>query len=142
MSTPTPFTFGQGRRLRNHVEFVQAQRTGRRVATEHFTLLVAGQPDASSRESPSRMGLVVSGKVGSAVKRNRIKRVCRECFRTWPDLLPPGVDLVVIARSGAHELSLAQVRAEWLAVREPLHRRATEVLARRPAPHHPRPHGS
>jgi ribonuclease P protein component len=137
-----PFTFGQGRRLHRHAEFVRAQRTGRRVVTPHFTLLVAGQPGAHSASSLSRMGLVVSGKMGSAVRRNRIKRVCRECFRTWPDLLPPGVDLVVIARTGAHELSPAQVREEWLAVREPLRRRAAEALARRPGSNHPGPHDS
>jgi ribonuclease P protein component len=124
-------TFGQGRRLRRHAEFVQAQRTGRRVATPHFTLLVAKQPDATEPQSlMARMGMVVSSKVGSAVRRNRIKRVCRECFRAWPDFLPHGVDLVVIARQGAHELSPTQVRGEWLAVRAALHRRAAEALAR------------
>jgi ribonuclease P protein component len=122
-------TFGQDRRLRSHVEFVRAQRTGRRVVTPHFTLLVAAQP-AGRSTAPSRMGLVVSGKVGPAVRRNRIKRVCRECFRTWPDLLPPGVDLVVIARTGAHELSPALVREEWLGAHGALRRRAAEALAR------------
>jgi|HubBroStandDraft_1064217.scaffolds.fasta_scaffold02903_7 ribonuclease P protein component len=121
------FPFGQNRRLRSHVEFVHAQRTGRRVVTPHFTLLVAAQP-AGRGAAPSRMGLVVSGKVGSAVRRNRIKRVCRECFRTWPDFLPPGVDLVIIARPGAHEISPALVHEEWLAARAALHRRAHEAL--------------
>jgi ribonuclease P protein component len=124
-----PLTFGQGRRLRSHVEFVQAQRGGRRVATPHFTLLIAKQPVANATERMARMGMVVSSKVGSAVKRNRIKRVCRECFRAWPDLLPNGVDLVVIARVGAHELNPTQVRGEWLAVRAALQRRAAEALA-------------
>jgi ribonuclease P protein component len=132
-----PLTFGSGRRLRRHLEFVRAQRTGRRVATPHFTLLVAKQPVADATEALSqmaRMGMVVSSKVGSAVRRNRIKRVCRECFRAWPDLLPHGVDLVVIARVGAHELSPTEVRGEWMAVRAALQRRAAEALARRPMP--------
>ena len=61
------------------------------------------------------MGLVVSRAIGSAVRRNRVKRLCRECFRlsSW---LPDGVDLVVIARAGAPELGLEDVRAEWRAV--------------------------
>ena len=78
---------------------------------------------------PSRIGVVVTRKVGNAVARNRIKRVCRECFRQWPDLLPPGVDLVVIARQGADALGLAEARAEWLAVERVLWRRAEEALA-------------
>jgi ribonuclease P protein component len=136
-----PLTFGQGRRLRRHVEFVKAQRTGRRVATQHFTLLVAKQPVAETEpiSRMARMGMVVSSKVGSAVRRNRIKRVCRECFRAWPDLLPHGVDLVVIARVGAHELSPTQVREEWLAVRATLHRRAAEALARQSTSNHRAP---
>ncbi len=128
------FRFGPDRRLRRHSEFVRAQRIGRRVGTTHFTLLVAAQAEGAG---PSRLGLVVARKVGGAVQRNRVKRVCRECFRTWPDLLPSGVDLVVIARPGAHELSLADVQAEWLAVSRLLRKRATEALAHRDATDHP-----
>jgi ribonuclease P protein component len=81
--------------------------------------------------------LIVSRKVGTAVRRNRIKRLCRECFRRWPDLLPEGVDLVVVAREGAHELALADVEAEWRAVAGLLKKRATEALARMRGSDHP-----
>jgi ribonuclease P protein component len=126
--------FGPARRLRRHSEFACAQRDGRRVGTRHFTLLVAAQPNPGA---PSRLGLVVARKVGSAVRRNRIKRLCRECFRAWPDLVPPGIDLVVIARPGADALKLEDVRAEWKSVERLLRKRATEALARRGPPHHP-----
>jgi ribonuclease P protein component len=122
------------RRLRKHGEFVLAQRSGRRVGTAHFTLLVAPQPPPPR---PARMGLVVARRVGSAVGRNRVKRLCRECFRTWPELLPDGVDLVVIAREGAADLGLGQVQAEWRAVGPLLKKRAVEALARAGRPHHP-----
>ena len=129
-----PSTFRQNRRLRRHSEFARAQRSGRRVGTAHFTLLVAAQPPPPR---PARLGVVVTRKLGTAVRRNRIKRVCRECFRTWPDLLPEGVDLVVIARAGAHELGLAEVRAEWRGVAALLKKRAAEALARTPRSDHP-----
>jgi ribonuclease P protein component len=114
------------RRLRRHGEFVRAQKTGRRVGTAHFTLLVAAQPPPPR---PPRLGLVVSRGVGNAVHRNRVKRLCRECFRLLPELLPHGVDLVVIARSGAPELGLAEVRAEWRGAQRLLMKRAAEALA-------------
>jgi ribonuclease P protein component len=127
------------RRLRKHGEFVHAQRTGRRVGTPHFTLLVAAQPPPPR---PARLGLVVGRRIGSAVRRNRVKRVCRECFRDLPELLPVGVDLVVIAREGAPELGLAEVRAEWRAVGGLLKKRAAEALARAAGPDHPPATGS
>jgi ribonuclease P protein component len=46
----------------------------------------------------TRLGLSVSRKVGSAVVRNRVKRLLREAFRTSASALPPGLDLVVVAR--------------------------------------------
>lgn len=123
-------------RLRRHAEFVRAQRTGRRVGTPHFTLLVAVQPPPPR---PPRLGLVVSRAVGSAVRRNRVKRLCRECFRLTSGMLPPGVDLVVIARPGAPELGLEDVRAEWRGVARLLKARAAEALARSPGLQHGSP---
>lgn len=121
--------FGPDRRLRAHREFVRAQRMGRRVITAHFVLLVSASPDSAKAPKLPRLGLVVSRKVGGAVARSRIKRVCRECFRTWPDLLPLGTDLVAIAKPGAERLNLTQLRHEWLSVHRRLLQRATEALA-------------
>jgi ribonuclease P protein component len=54
-----------------------------------------------------RLGLSVSRKVGSAVRRNRIKRLLRQVFRLLQHDLPGGYDLVVIVRP--HEvLNLAE----------------------------------
>jgi ribonuclease P protein component len=139
--------FGRDRRLRKHADFARAQRVGRRVSTDHFTLLVAAQPHTPARGispeprsaplGPARLGIVVTRKIGGAVRRNRVKRLCRECFRTWPDLLPCGADLIVIARPGADTLELADVRREWLGVSRLLRKRAAEALAQARAPHHP-----
>ena len=126
--------FGPDRRLRRHSEFARAQRAGRRVGTTHFTLLVAAQPPPPRA---ARLGVVVGRRVGTAVRRNRVKRLCRECFRNWPDLLPRGVDLVVIAHPGAQKLVLADVQAEWQTVEILLKKRAAEALARAGYSHHP-----
>jgi ribonuclease P protein component len=79
---------------------------------------------------PARLGLVVTKKIGGAVERNRVKRVCRECFRLWADFMPAGIDLIVIAKQGAPTLGLAEVQAEWGRAQGALRHRAREALAR------------
>jgi ribonuclease P protein component len=45
-----------------------------------------------------RMGISISRRVGTAPKRNRIKRLLREAFRLNPIKLDRGYDLVVVVR--------------------------------------------
>ena len=51
----------------------------------------------------------VSKQVGGAVVRNRVKRAIREWFRRSRDGMREGVELVVVARSGAGDLSGREV---------------------------------
>jgi ribonuclease P protein component len=120
--------YGRERRMRRRADFVRVQSHGERAMTPHFVLLVAASPlDARAH---ARLGVVATKKIGNAVARNRIKRVCRECFRLWPEFVPKGIDLVVIAKDGANELGLAQVRDEWTRARSRLLDRCHVVLAR------------
>jgi ribonuclease P protein component len=120
------FGFGRERRLRRRAEFVYVQTHGQRATCAHFVLLVTRSPDDTS--APSRLGVVATRKVGNAVARNRIKRLCRECFRLWPGFVPNGIDLVVIGRDGADELTLDLVREEWARARPALLKRCASVL--------------
>jgi ribonuclease P protein component len=128
------FGFGRERRIRKRADFVRIQSRGERATTPHFVLLVDARPQAveapGGRALPSRLGIVATKKVGDATMRNRIKRVCRECFRLWPDFVPPGIDLVVIGREGADALPLARVREEWRKARPQVLRRCESVLLR------------
>ena len=127
--------FGKDRRLRRHAEFVHAKRLGRRVGTAHFTLLVAPQPgealapraSASWRPERSEGPSLETGSSDSAGSASG----------PGPDLLPAGVDLIVIARPGAPGLALTAVRSEWGGVERLLRRRAEEALARARTAHHP-----
>lgn len=61
----------------------------------------------------SRLGMVVSRKVGGAVVRNRVKRGIREFFRRNRARLTPGAQVVVVARAASARLSGAE-RAQEL----------------------------
>lgn len=52
----------------------------------------------------SRLGLVVSRKVGDAVRRNRVKRLLREAFRRHRALFPFPLDIVLVAQAPPREL--------------------------------------
>ncbi|HEY1956494.1 MAG TPA: ribonuclease P protein component [Polyangiaceae bacterium] len=116
--------FGRDRRVRRRADFVRIQKTGRAVRTRHFVLLVA----ARESPGPSRLGIVAARTTGNAVARNRIKRLCRESFRLAPELVPAGVDLVVIAKAGAADLGLGDVQAEWAGAGARLRAECEKVL--------------
>src|SRR5688572_19906212 len=47
----------------------------------------------------SRVGFSVSRKYGGAVQRNRLRRLYREAYRLSKEMLPTGLDLVLIPRT-------------------------------------------
>ncbi|HZE21148.1 MAG TPA: ribonuclease P protein component [Desulfobaccales bacterium] len=93
-------------RLRHRQDFLRAQAQGRRLHTRHFGLVLAPRAAASPR-----LGLVVTRRLGKAVKRNRVKRLLREFFRRHKTELP-AVDLVIMAKKGAAALGYHQVEEE------------------------------
>lgn len=100
--------FPPERRVLRRVEFLRAQKGGRRHHAAHFTVILFDRGDAAL----PRLGLVTSRKVGNAVRRNRIRRVIRELFRVEMDRFPSGQDVVVIAKDGAAALDSAAIRDE------------------------------
>lgn len=89
-------------------------KRGRRMSGR--LLLVSILPGRGTR---SRLGLVVSRKVGSAVIRNRLRRRLREIFRrSLRQALEGGqriVDVVIQARPGAGTASWDELRDELAA---------------------------
>jgi ribonuclease P protein component len=92
--------FRRADRLKKRYEFRQVQLNGRRIHTPHFLLVV--RPNALPN---TRLGITVTKKVGTAVQRNRIKRVVREVFRRNRHLFPPSHDVVFIAKRDAQHVS-------------------------------------
>ena len=109
--------FSSADRLKKRYEFRRVQLHGRRIHTPHFLIVV--QPNAFDN---TRLGITVTKKVGSAVQRNRIKRVVREVFRRNRSLFPSSHDVVFIAKRNAAGLPYDQVLQE-------LHQATAKLLA-------------
>ncbi|MCO5052850.1 MAG: ribonuclease P protein component [Verrucomicrobiae bacterium] len=96
MAAARPIQRGLGRRFRIKLgrDFLRARRDGERAVKG---CLIANWVKLPA-DQPSRLGVVVSKKVGNAVARNRAKRLLRESYRQHQDQLKPSLDLVLVAR--------------------------------------------
>ncbi|MDR2161975.1 MAG: ribonuclease P protein component [Desulfovibrio sp.] len=105
--------FPRDHRLPDRPDFVRCYHNGRRFFSRNFVLFVARRPDAVL---PWRLGLAVTKKTGSSVRRNRVRRLLRECIRIQGLGLRSGVDLVLTPRRGfdPRGFTLDRVRAEIL----------------------------
>ena len=107
MST-TPLRFPRCAHLRASAEFQAVFGEGKRVSGAAFRLHVLLKADATQ----TRLGVTVSKRVDkAAVRRNRLRRQCKEVFRLQRATLPQG-DYVLLAKPEAGKLDNAGVRAE------------------------------
>ena len=108
--TPQRLRFGRAARLKQHRDFARVRREGERMALgcliANWQRLPAG--------SPSRLGVVTSGKIGGAVVRNRARRLLRESFRLHQHDLAAAVDLVLVARASIVGKAFAEVERDFL----------------------------
>lgn len=97
--------FPKARRLLRRSEFVAVQRRGKRYPIGPLIACARKQPD-----SPTRVGITTSKRVGGAVIRNRVRRLFRESIRRLLlPAVPDGFDIVLIAKN---DLSFALTQAE------------------------------
>lgn len=82
--------------LRRPEEFARVYDVGVRAGDQHVLIFAA-----SNDLGYSRFGLSVSRKHGSAVIRNRKRRLLREAFRLQQHALPSNFDLILIPRQTA-----------------------------------------
>jgi ribonuclease P protein component len=98
--------FARHHRLRRRADFLRVQRHGLKRRTSHFVVQMLSRFDAGG----PKLGITISRRIGNAVRRNRLKRRVRECFRVkLKPILPPTAAVVVIGLAGAGELDFATI---------------------------------
>ena len=83
-------------RLRQTARFVAIQQQGRWVRGQQLRVGVL-----ASGLAVVRMGMRVERGVGTAVERNRAKRLLRQAFRQV-SILPPGYDILAVILNTKH----------------------------------------
>jgi ribonuclease P protein component len=111
-SPPVRLLFARSSRLKLPGDFDRAKREGRRFVCGCLIANVLARPSGQA----SRLGVVTSKKIGSAVVRVRARRLLRECFRLHQRELARPVDLVLIARPSIAGKKLAEVERDMMRV--------------------------
>jgi ribonuclease P protein component len=99
-------TLQAAQRIRNRSEFERVYKQGVRVHGRFMTLFVL-----SSDRPAGRLGIAATRKIGSAVDRNRAKRLAREIFRRTNSAA--GLDIVVVPRREMLDAPFASLEADY-----------------------------
>lgn len=92
-------------RLTNSSDFQRVRRTGKSFA-HPLAILIA----SASNRPTSRFGFTTGKALGSAVRRNRAKRLLREVIRGHLTTIKPGWDVVIIARPKIIKSSWSEIQ--------------------------------
>jgi len=92
-------------RLSRREDFNKVYRRGKSSANHQFILYVLPEPGIER----FKLGISVSRKVGTAVVRNRIRRLVKEIVRSHTARIEPHHQLILIARKPAADMDYHQM---------------------------------
>jgi len=120
MASPTSFSFSKAHRLTRPSEYERVKRDG---SVRHGKLLMLSTAVVEN-SGMSRIGLITSRRLGSAVTRNRVRRRLREIVRRHQHAVRQNFWIVVVAKRDAVKANYRALEDEWLR----LARRASILL--------------
>ena len=95
--------------LKRNQDFQNVYQNGRSYANRYLVMYVL-----KNGTEYNRLGISVSKKVGNSVVRHHLTRLIREVYRLHEDTFNSGLDVVVIARMSAKDISYHQVESSLL----------------------------
>ena len=103
-------------RLTRSEDFKRVRRSGKSYAHPLVVLIVQTHDKRSNPVDQPRVkvGVAAGRTVGTAVSRNRAKRLLREAVRPLLPRITPGLDLILIARPGVVSSTLEETRQALL----------------------------
>lgn len=109
-ASPPRLRFRRAARLKQSREFARVRLVGQRTVCGCLIANWRGLPPGQA----TRLGVVVSGKIGGAVVRSRVRRLLRESFRLHQHDLNQPVELVLVARQSIVGRGLRDVETDYL----------------------------
>lgn len=95
--------------LKKNADFQFVYRKGRSVANRYLVVYVL-----ENGMEINRLGISVSKKVGNSVVRHHLTRLIRESYRLNEEKFRRGLDIVVILRSTAKNISYKEAESALL----------------------------
>ena len=95
--------------LKKNRDFQYVYRNGKSFANKYLVMYIV-----ENNQPINRLGISVSKKVGNSVIRHRVTRLIRESFRLNKDKFIDGINLVVIARTGARDIDYRKMESALL----------------------------
>ena len=90
--------------LKKTREFQKVYKRGKSFANKYLVMYIL-----TNERTENRLGISVSKKVGNSVVRHRLTRLIRESYRLNKDLFIKGIDIVIVARTGAKDIDYSKV---------------------------------
>ena len=95
--------------LKKNSDFQKVYRQGKSYANRYLVMYVL-----ENHTEGNRLGISVSKKVGNSVIRHHLTRLIRESYRLHEDMFNNALDIVVIARSTARDISYHETESALL----------------------------
>ena len=95
--------------LKSNRDFKNVYGNGRSYANRYLVMYVL-----ENHLEKNRLGISVSKKVGNSVVRHHVTRLVRESYRLHEEMFNSGLDIVVIARKSADEISYREAESALL----------------------------
>ena len=95
--------------LKKNSDSQKVYRQGKSYANRYLVMYVL-----ENHTEGNRLGISVSKKVGNSVIRHHLTRLIRESYRLHEDMFNNGLDIVVIARSTARDISYHETESALL----------------------------
>ena len=110
MRSPAGQRFPRWVRITRSADYQRVIKGGRKCVRRFLVFYALPRQES---DTPTRLGLTVSRRIGKAVLRNRLKRRLREIFRRLHADLHSGYDVVVNTRVAAREASYEALEKDF-----------------------------